>query len=207
MIGEKFGRLTVVESNGHRTKPSGQKYNVWLCKCDCGNDTIVSVHKLRTGSTKSCGCIRRENLSSGIRKTHGMHNTPEYETWCAMIKRCNNEKCDSYKNYGGRGITVCNEWLDFEKFYADMGNRPKNSTIERINVNGNYEPCNYKWATKKEQGRNKRTNRLIEFRGSTRCLSELAEQYKINMKTLWARLKSGWSMEKALTVPIRKHKP
>jgi len=139
-----------------------------------------------------------------MNKSHGMNKTPIYEIWCGMIKRCSNKNSNSYHNYGGRGISVCDEWLKFDNFYRDMGDRPENASIDRINMNGNYEPGNCRWATRKEQSRNTRSNNLVEFNGETKCLTEWAEQVGVKVATLWNRLNSGWDIDKALTTPTRK---
>lgn len=160
--GETFGRLKVIEMD------SIQNYKVrWKCICDCGNPKIVLAGKLRSGETKSCGCLRDE-LSKQRRTTHGQNikkrKSVEYNTWCSMKERCHYEKAENYYLYGGRGIRVCDRWINsFEKFLEDMGKRPSSKhSIDRIEVNGNYEPLNCKWATSEEQSRNKRVSRNNE---------------------------------------------
>lgn len=150
--GMKFGRLLVVSEHG-RSKDSRV---LWKCMCDCGKETIVQASHLKSGRIKSCGCLRNET-SKKVNITHGKSKTPEYKTWCGMIKRCQNRNCTGYSDYGGRGIAVCERWLKFENFLEDMGMRPsKYHSIERKNVNGNYEPDNCKWASPTEQSRNTR---------------------------------------------------
>mgnify|MGYP003443861791 FL=1 len=134
---------------------------------------------------------------------HGMSKTSTYKSWEAMIQRCSNASLKSYKNYGGRGISVCDEWTKFEKFYADMGIKPNGCSIDHIDVNGNYDQLNCRWSTMKQQNRNRRNNRLIEFNGETMCVNEWAESLGINKRTLLNRLTNGWEIKKALTHPVR----
>jgi len=134
-----------------------------------------------------------------------MRHTPEYETWQKLRKRCENKKDKNYKDYGGRGISVCDEWKSFTTFFSDMGKRPTSKhSIERIDNNGNYAVGNCKWATQVEQGRNKRNNRMISHNGETKCLSEWAEKYGIRPHTLRTRIVTlGWSFEEAIIAPVR----
>lgn len=148
LAGQRFGRLLVLE----KAKKNKTEKIKWKCRCDCGNERVVLAASLRGGKTKSCGCLLKE----GSHKTHGKSHTPEYKIWAGMIQRCTNPKTDNYKHYGGRGITVCERWRNsFEAFYEDMGHRPsKLHSVERINNDGNYEPDNCKWATKRKQSQN-----------------------------------------------------
>lgn len=206
LVGKRFGRLLVIADAGYHVKAGGQRTSKWLCQCDCGKETFVVGYKIRNGLTKSCGCIKKEKMSAGLNRSHGMTNSPEYETWCSMIKRCQNENDSNYHRYGGRGISVCKEWLSFDNFLSDMGSRPTNTSIDRIDVNGNYEPSNCRWSTQKEQGNNRRNNRLINFNGQEKTLSEWACQTGIGVRTLWYRLNSGWSIDIALTAPVNRSK-
>ena len=183
LTGKVFGRLAVVSDAG--SNKHGKV--MWLCECECGTQSVVCGSDLRTGHTKSCGCLSRDVASSGNYK-HGMEGIPIYKVWAGMLQRCNNPKNKRYKNYGGRGIKVCKRWDKFENFYADMDERPEGLTIERIDNDGNYEPSNCKWATRKENSRNTRTNRIIKYEGISRCLSAWAEELGINKGTLKNRL-------------------
>ena len=137
--------------------------------------------------------------------THGLSGTKEYKTWERLRSRCNNPNNPSYKNYGGRGICVCVRWDKFENFYKDMGLMPKGlNTIDRINTNGNYTPYNCRWASWSDQSRNKRTSLMVTFRGETKCLKDWTDKLNLRYDPIIQRLlKSKWSVEKALTTPIR----
>lgn len=154
LTGARFGRLVVC---GRAAQKRRWKV-LWHCECDCGGSTVADPSNLRRGHTKSCGCLQREKVGA-IRRTHGLSGTSEYRTWLDMIIRCESPANEQWKNYGGRGISVCERWMEFENFIADMGPRPPGLTIERINNDGNYEPSNCKWATMSEQNRNKRNTR------------------------------------------------
>lgn len=202
LVGKRFSRLLVIAKAEYHVNPNGEKVAKWLCVCDCGKEVKVRTFSLNSGNTKSCGCWHKE-----AHLKHGMIKDVVYKTWCWMLGRCNNPNDKRFGDYGGRGIKVWEKWYQFENFYVDMGNRPDGCSLDRIDVNGNYEPGNCRWATQKEQSRNKRTNRLIEFNGDTKCLSEWAEMYGITNCTLRYRLESGWSIEKALTTLVRKPLP
>ena len=154
MVGQKFGRLFVIKAVAERTKCGEVKY---LCKCDCGNEKIIVGTSIRNGSTKSCGCILSEETAKRA-KTHGQSKTRLYRIWHGMLDRCNNHNRHEYMYYGGRGITVCDEWMEFEPFYkwAMSHGYAYDLTIDRINNDGNYEPNNCRWVTMKEQAKNKR---------------------------------------------------
>ncbi len=194
----RFGRLVALKivSLDERGRAT------WLCQCDCGTKVECQAVRLRSGNTKSCGCLRID-VTRARSKTHGYapqgRRPPEYTAWANMIARCNNEKHEKYPHYGGRGIKVATRWLDsFETFLADVGDRPNvRYSIDRINVNGNYEPGNVRWATKHQQMRNRRDNRLITFGGQTKTLKDWATEIGIDESTLRYRL-SHWTLERAL---------
>jgi hypothetical protein len=152
----RFGKLIVK----CRATELGVSPIKWTALCDCGNLTTVTSCNLRSGSTKSCGCLRKEVLKAKFR-THGQHGSPTWYSWISMKSRCNNPKASQYELYGGRGITICERWDKFENFLEDMGERPNGKTLDRINVNKGYEPSNCKWSTKKEQAQNRRKLKLI----------------------------------------------
>ena len=188
LTGKRFGRLLALEKCGHIGK-----YIAWKCKCDCGNETIVAVNNLQNGSTNSCGCLARE-LSSVRRKTHGLTNTTLHKTWKNIKTRCYNPNCQKYKNYGGKGICMCNEWLDdFNSFYEwSINNGWKDGlTIDRIDSNGNYEPSNCRWATMREQAQNTSRNHFITHNVERKCIAEWCRELNIRTSTFCQRMKNG----------------
>lgn len=197
--GQRFGRLIVIKETNKR---SGGNV-VWECLCDCGKNTFVITSSLTNKRTKSCGCFwKLKFFKANI--THGKSSSPEYVIWENVIQRTTNKNHTSYEHYGGRGIKICERWLKFENFYEDMGERPKNKTLDRINNDGGYCPENCRWATRKEQQRNRRNNRLITFRGETKCVSEWSEELKIKPDTLLSRINHySWSIERALTTKVK----
>ena len=154
--GKRFGRLEVQE----RVTPIGVFPVKWLVVCDCGGSNIVATQNMTNGTTKSCGCLRKEITSEKF-KTHGKHGSPTWRSWSSMKSRCTNPNVTQYDLYGGRGIKICDRWDKFENFLEDMGERPEDKSLDRIDVNGDYEPKNCRWATKKEQAQNKRQVRMI----------------------------------------------
>lgn len=198
MIGKQFERLTVVGFHG---KTSDRKL-IWECVCSCGNHTTATGIALRTGQKRSCGCLRDESTAARFTK-HGMRESREYSIWQNMKNRCSDPKNLKFAYYGGKGVSVCPEWSDsFENFFRDMGECPTDYTIERMNNNRGYEPGNCVWASRKQQARNRRTNRFIEYQGRHITVSELAEGRTISPETLLSRIKSGWEMDRALNQPV-----
>lgn len=197
-ISRRFGKLTVLSGAGVRNQKS-----LVLCRCDCGREKIVYYKDLRSGNTRSCGCVQREKLGA-LNRTHGKTSTPEYAIWCAIIARCFNPNYKRFSGYGGRGITLCDRWRNsFEAFLSDMGTRPSpQHSIDRFPDNdGNYEPGNCRWATRREQSRNTRRTRMLTFRGQTKCLSDWAAELGVSYLMILKRLKRGWTIEMALSVP------
>lgn len=190
LTGQKFGKLTVLEYIGNKK---------WRCECDCGNIKDIYSNNLRNGLTRSCGCLYKDAAIK--RSKHGKSNTRLYHIWMRMKQRCYYEKSNRYKSYGGRGITVCDEWLnDFQVFYTwamDNGYRD-DLTIERIDVNGNYEPNNCKWSTNLEQQRNTTRNRNITYNGEVHCLSEWCEMLNLDYNKTKSDLNKGLSLQKCL---------
>ena len=200
LTNQKFGKLSVVSREKNHIQPSGRTDVMWLCQCECGRTVIVSAANLRSGHIKSCGCYRSEIARKKATK-HGLRQTRLYKIFYGMKKRCYTPTATSFSNYGGRGITVCEEWQEFMPFYdwAMSHGYSDDLTLERIDNNGNYCPENCRWATKKEQANNRRTNRFITYNGETHTLLEWSNILGVDIKTLHRRLSNGWSVEDALT--------
>jgi hypothetical protein len=201
LTGRVFGRLTVIER-----APSRYKSSYWRCRCECGNVTEHQRGQLLHGTAKSCGCLQREQIAArnAATTTHGLSATRAYGAWKGAMSRCYNVRDDSYSHYGARGIAVCERWHDVRNFFADMGECPAGMSIDRIDVDGNYEPSNCRWATTKEQGRNRRSNDVVTIGGVSRCLSEWAELSGLRQVTLHARIhRYGWTPERAISTPAR----
>ena len=210
LVGQKFGRLTVIK------RVENDKYNhiMYLCQCECGKTKIIRGSHLKTGETKSCGCYNVEKIVKRSIK-HNKCYSRLYHIWIGMRNRCYKQYDNRYKSYGGRGITMCNEWLnDFMSFYNwamtngyDENAKRGECTIDRIDVNGNYCPENCKWSNAKTQANNTTKTINLTYKGLTHTLSEWSDIVNISRPTLWARLKvHKWSIEKALTTPIKGRK-
>lgn len=193
LSGQTFGRLTAVQYVGE---------SKWLCRCECGKVTQVLTSNLTRGNSTSCGCKHEE-----ARYRHGMSKSKLHGVWKSMRARCKNPNDPAYRNYGGRGIRVCERWDDFSLFLKDMGPRPPNTEIDRIDVNGDYEPSNCRWATKKVNLNNRRDNHLVTWRGETLPLTAWAERLGMNPITLYHRLTRGkLSFEEAMTKPVQRYR-
>lgn len=197
--GKKYNRWTVL--NFSKVK---NKRGYWICQCDCGNIREVNTSALINGSSKSCGCLHNENVK---RTMNGLSKTKLYRNYSNIKQRCFNSKFPLYKNYGGRGIIMCDEWKnDFMSFYnwAMSNGYKENLTIDRIDVNGNYEPNNCRWITMKEQYHNRTDNVYYIVNKNKKCLAELCEEYNMPYQTVRKRLERGENIINALTKPISK---
>lgn len=203
---KRFGKLTVIKKH-NQDKWGGWN---WLCMCDCGNETVVSGGHLRGLKTKSCGCSRKETKNF----THKMTGSRLYKVWHAMKSRCYYEKSEMFKHYGGRGIMVCDEWKNsFISFYDwsikngyDENAERGQCTIDRIDVNGNYEPNNCRWATIKQQANNTRRNHLIKYNGKTQTVSQWANELGVEPDSIFNRLQKGFTEEEALTLKFNERR-
>lgn len=196
LTGKKFGRLTVIERAG--SNKDGRA--TWLCQCVCGNTSVKIGKLLLNGHCQSCGCGEYENRVNNC-TSHKMSNTRLYNIWQGAKQRCYYHKHKSYNEYGGRGIKICDEWLtDFTVFYdwAITNGYSDNLTLDRIDVNGNYEPNNCRWVTISDQSRNKRDNVLITLNGETRILKDWCEFLNIPISSYYYRIHKGMSCEEAL---------
>lgn len=182
IIGERFGRLTVV----------GKIKNRLLCKCDCGKDVTRREDAIGYAKIPSCGCAKAEAIGRA-KKTHGLSHSDEHNAWLGIRNRCNNPKVKAYQYYGGRGIRVCDEWNEsFEAFYRDMGNKPTSKhSIDRIDANGDYCKDNCKWATIKEQANNKRHNVVLEYNGERANITQWCERYNQRYMAVYKALRRG----------------
>lgn len=202
-LGDKrFGKLTVVSFD--HTDDEFRCF--WNVKCDCGKEKVVNGSHLKSGNTKSCGCLHKEmttRYNKEFNITHAMSHSSTYISWQSMKNRCCNINDQCYENYGRRGISVCDRWKDsFENFYKDMGDRPKGMTIDRINNDGNYEHGNCKWATQREQGNNRRTNVFLTYNNLKLTVAQWARKLDMPHTTILRRIKHGWDIGKIL-LPFR----
>lgn len=190
--GQKFGLMTALYSVG---KNKQGKYT-WRCVCDCGIEKDALGTDLRQGKIKSCGCFR-DNSQTCFKRTHGMSDTKVYGVWRGMIQRCTNPKNNRWKDYGGRGIQVCERWLKFENFYEDMG-EPNGLTLDRKDVDGNYSKDNCRWISNLDQQNNRRNNIFVEWEGRTQTIAQWARELEINVDGLRGKLYKGKSFEEAV---------
>lgn len=213
ITGQRFGRLTVLGYAGCH-----QRRRLWLCKCDCGQSKLAENGNLRSGGTKSCGCLQRQRVAE-TKTIHGFAagpaKAPEYKVWGAMIRRCHNPKDTFYRYYGGRGISVDDRWRfgddkasAFECFISDMGRRPsKTHQLDRRNNDGPYCIDNCRWVRPVEQNRNRTNSRTVTFRGDVMPLVVACEIAGLRYHSVFQRIRQGWSEERALTEPLRKLPP
>lgn len=190
--GDRFGLLVAIS----KTSPGR-----WLCACDCGEQSVKWATHLHRGNTRSCGCsVRRHGHAANET------STLTYSSWTSMRSRCRNPKDPSYASYGGRGISVCARWADFALFLEDMGERPSpDHSLDRLDVNGDYEPANCRWATRRQQSRN--TRRAVRFtaHGETLHIEDWASRLGCKQATIRARIRNGWPVERAVSEPVRHH--
>lgn len=198
ITGQRFGMWIVLKQ-----LPSFKRQSRWLCKCDCGVDRSVTYSSLKNNTSKSCGCVSKISKTNIINTgTHKMTKTKLYRVFAGIKRRCYNKNDQAYNDYGGRGIKMCVQWLNsFEAFYNwahDNGYKP-GLTIDRKDNNGNYEPGNCRWVTRKEQALNRRSNVFITYNNITKTQSEWADDMKIDRNTIAWRVKNNWPLEKVLT--------
>lgn len=191
LTGRKFSRWTVIR----RGENIGVKPG-WFCKCECGNTETVLGHSLKSGTSTSCGCAHIDAITK-----HGMIGTPTHRSWTSMKSRCNNEKSPGFHRYGGRGIKVCERWEIFENFLEDMGERPENTTLDRIDNDGDYEPGNCRWATHKTQARNNSRNKRFRYKGKIKTVTEWCEVLNVPVERVRGRLSAGWCFKDAVEKP------
>jgi len=198
--GDRFGMLTV-----ERVYKSSPRHYHASCECDCGKHADIRLDHLRSGASQSCGCVRNQESGNRLR-THGETGTPLHRAWVGMRNRTRDEGSSVWEHYGGRGIRMCDEWGEYEAFrdWALANGWHEGFTIDRIDVNGDYEPSNCRWVTQKENARNKRNNNYVTAFGETHALSEWVEDERcpVAYGTAWARLKRGWQPERALSAPL-----
>ena len=192
-VGQRFGRLTILELTNRRNR-SGKSITAVVCECDCGTIKSYDQSNVTKGHTNSCGCLRKEVAAAkkpGLK--HGMHKSSEYKSWVAMRERCYRDTHIHFRNYGGRGITVCKRWRDsFEAFYEDMGPKPfPGASIERIDNEGDYGPGNCRWETARNQANNRRNNVIVTYRGQQMTMAQAARASGVNYSTLRERRRSG----------------
>lgn len=200
LTGRKFGKLTVVKYLGRRHNSS-----FWHCICDCGNEVDCYYSNLVFGHSTSCGCMRSEYAKLS-RNCHGESTTRLYKEWARMKTRCHNPNAKGYHNYGGRGITVCEEWSSFWPFrtWAYEHGYSDSLTLDRIDVNGNYCPENCRWITREEQAKNKRTNVLIELNGEKKTIADWSRVTGLSRAVIQYRVKAGWTPEEIILTPKNK---
>lgn len=195
--GVRYGRLVAFRP---LRKTSSPREAFWECVCDCGKTAIVRTGHLAIGQTRSCGCLQRE-APQNVR--HGLHHTRAYRAWCSMKKRCNSPSDENYARYGGRGISYDPRWESVENFVVDMGECPPELTLERNDNNANYSKDNCRWATRRENINNRNNTLFVEYRGRRVPAADLARECGLTPSQLRRRLMHGWSIERAVTAPLR----
>ncbi len=202
LSGRRYGRWTVI-SEGQPRYHGKSRIIYWTCRCDCGVIREVCGNTLKNGDSTSCGCFHNE-VTGRINRRHGKTGSRVYRIWQNMLNRCRREKDEFWHCYGGRGITVCERWKVFENFLDDMGEPPGGLSLERIDSNGPYSPENCRWASMKEQQRNRRNNHLLCLNGKSQCLSAWAEELGMKVNVIQMRLAHGWPFDEALSISGRR---
>lgn len=197
LVGQKFGKLTVIAIHSRDKR----KNLLWACQCECGGNTVANAYDLRVGKVKSCKCLSKR----GMHTTHGMarsgsKRSKEYNIWAAMLQRCNNPNDPNYSRYGGRGVTVCDEWKSFENFYADMGDKPEGKSLDRIDNDKGYNKENCEWRSLHEQSRNKRSTKFLYYYGEKYVQIDLLRKLGVSRQALfYYEKKYGLSTQEALS--------
>jgi len=196
LTGQRFGRLVVLE----RAENAKDGSICWKCKCDCGKIIVTRANSLRMNRTKSCGCLQKEYFKT----SHKESKTKFYKLWHGIIERCENSTNGSYKNYGAKGITICEEWHNYENFknWALNNGYKEGLSIDRIDNNKGYYPENCRWVTFIKQQNNKKDNHYITYNGKTQSISDWARELGTKYYTIHARIKRGWTEEEAISIPI-----
>lgn len=209
LTGRQFGFLTALRRAGQkrRARPNSGPA-LWECQCQCGSTAIVRSDRLVQGRTRSCGCNKYNRIAQRPKRlTTCIECAPlEYKTWLRMHRRCYRKRDHRYKWYGKRGIVVCERWHVFENFLSDMGPKPDSFSVERKDVNGNYEPTNCVWGTDRQQRRNTQRSFYVKFEGTRQLLIDICEKLGLNRNVVYQRLKLGWKLKRALTEPVHKRK-
>lgn len=209
--GERYGMLTVIERGGYYVSPAGRKVVKWVCRCDCGNIIEVTGVHLHSGNSLSCGCYGRQQRLKAVKKgTHNKSRTRIYHIWQLMKYRCLNPAAANYSTYGGRGITVCDDWKSrngFESFYEWSVNNGYDDSLslDRIDVNGNYEPENCRWVDEETQHNNTQSSVKITYNGKTMTAAQWAREIGVDRHTIYDRLRKGLPIEEVLG-PRKKQK-
>jgi len=200
--GKKFHRLSVLKRAVNTPRVC------WVCRCDCGEITTVDASRLKSGHTKSCGCAQRESVIRRNQRhgeAHRKKQSREYRAWCEMKTRCFNTRRKHYKNYGGRGITICPQWrTNYQQFLQDMGRCPPEMTLDRRDNDLGYFPENCRWATTTEQGNNTRQNHFLTYQGRTLTVAQWERELGFKPNVVKFRIHRGWSTHDALTKPLRR---
>ena len=202
--GSRFGKLEIIKEAQRHYTPSGQRLRKFICMCDCGNVVEVLLGNLKKRPNGSCGCEKIKLHTKRLTK-HGKCGTPTYKSWVEMKYRCSSDTQIGYKNYKGRGITHDVSWNDFEIFLADMGERPKGTSLDRIDNDGNYCKDNCRWASKIDQMNNTRRNKILTYNGEKKTIAQWEKDLGFSSRVISQRLQNGWSVDKAISTPLLRY--